>query len=240
MIRIIPDHWLSNVLGVPAACLKLSDEAFLSEEAAHSLRRSEYFQRGFIFVKTPTIAVDSVRALEELGFRLVDTGIRFSRPMVDLPEGEASHCRFATPEDMEAVMAVARESFVFSRFHLDPAIPNSVANEIKAQWAGNYFHGNRGDAMVVCEFKGNVVGFLQLVDLPQAIVIDLIAVAYAGRNQGLALGMINYAQKKLERRTCIQVGTQAANIPSLRLYAKAGFQIEGSEYIFHHHGEACR
>jgi hypothetical protein len=36
------------------------------------------------------------------------------------------------------VTAIAAQSFTVSRFHLDPQIPNLVANQIKAAWAKNF------------------------------------------------------------------------------------------------------
>jgi ribosomal protein S18 acetylase RimI-like enzyme len=45
-----------------------------------------------------------------------------------------------------------------------------------------------------------------------------------------------------QRPAAIVVGTQAANIPSVRLYESLGFRLRSSQYVLHHHGkgQACR
>jgi len=131
--------------------------------------------------------------------------------------------------------SLERNNFKYSRFHLDPAIEDRVSNEIKAQWARNYFRGDRGNQMVVSEKDGQVTGFLQLLYNADTLIIDLIAVSKENRNKNIASEMINFAENKLEGFTKIRVGTQAANIPSIGLYEKLGFSINYMKYVFHYH-----
>jgi ribosomal protein S18 acetylase RimI-like enzyme len=142
--------------------------------------------------------------------------------------------------DCAAVRKVAEASFRFSRFHLDPKIPNDVADRIKGDWAENYFRGARGDGMVVAELDGEVAGFLQLLWSGPKLVIDLIAVAPHAARRGLARGMISFAWTKGtgdERGpSSMLVGTQAVNIPSCRLYEGLGFRLSAASIVMHHHG----
>ena len=241
-MEVVRDPWLGAILGKPAACVRLPDNVVSSAEIVRALCEAGQREAGFAFAKTPTSSIMQMRALEEAGFRLVDTAMAFSRPRRAVLAQSCESIRFALPKDELAVRTIARDSFVFSRFHLDPLIPQDLAGEIKEQWAGNYFLGSRGDAMVVCESGGRVAGFLLLLFTREALVIDLIAVAPFGRRKGLARAMIEYAGQRLPAPPCIHVGTQAANIPSMRLYEKAGFSVTGSHYVFHRHAEdrGCR
>ncbi|MDA0266988.1 MAG: GNAT family N-acetyltransferase, partial [Cyanobacteria bacterium] len=158
-------------------------------------------------------------------------------PISSLSEETLKACRWATPEDEAEVTAIAAQSFTVSRFHLDPQIPNAIANQIKAAWARNFFIGQRGDWMVVAVVQGKVAGFLQLLQSQaNALILDLLAVDPNYRGQGLGRSMITYAAHHcLQSLRKIQVGTQVANIPALNLYKSLGFQVEQASYVLHLH-----
>ncbi len=76
---------------------------------------------------------------------------------------------------------IAGHAFRFTRFHLDNVIPLSLAHRIKRIWAGNYFSGGRGTALLVAEDGDGACGFLRVLERGDAAVIDLFAVAPRGR-----------------------------------------------------------
>jgi GNAT superfamily N-acetyltransferase len=142
------------------------------------------------------------------------------------------------------VEAIAGSAFRYSRFHLDPQIPKSLADKVKAVWAGNWFAGQRGDGMVVAEDAGQVAGFLQLLwSGEQCLVIDLVAVRPQSARKGLSRAMIGFAQANgtgdARRAAGMIVGTQAANVPSVRLYESLGFRLRQTKFVLHHHGAAA-
>jgi len=195
---------------------------------------------GFAYAKVDCADITSIKALEKVGFNLIDTNTQFDRtnmgpwPEVVLPNGY--NVRFAKSADAAAVEKVAATSFVYTRFHLDPMIPDKMANDIKSHWAGNFFTGTRGEWMVVLTFHGKVVGFLQLLSKNETIIIDLIAVDKTHQGKGLAAGMIEFAAKHCGEWGRMLAGTQLSNIPSTRAYEKRGFRMCGSSYVFHYHG----
>ena len=182
--------------------------------------------------------VAQVAFLTQRGFRLIDTNVQLTRRAAPIESGPAA-CRFATAVDEPAVRAIAAHAFSQTRFHLDPRIPNETANRIKEEWAGNFFAGRRGDWMVVAEHGGNVAGFLQaLRGDGDVLVIDLIAVSEAGRRRGLARSMIAHAATAcFGRDVAMRVGTQIANISSLAMYRRLGFELTSASYVLHRHAE---
>jgi ribosomal protein S18 acetylase RimI-like enzyme len=192
---------------------------------------------GFSYARVPTHDLRTSRLLEGRGFYVVDTGITLEAGEIPVRPGEDKNARLARADDHAAVVAIARCSIMYSRFHLDPEIPRGLADEIKAQWVGNYFRGQRGDYMVVAERAGEVAGFVQLLKAPgEVLVIDLIAVAEKHRGHGLAQQMIRCASSTCGRPRALRAGTQSANIGSLALYQKMGFRIVSTSYVLHHHG----
>jgi ribosomal protein S18 acetylase RimI-like enzyme len=207
------------------------------EEAASNALRTLTSTPGFAYTRVPTVDVSLAQIFEDAGFRIVDTSVTLEAETISGNPKPGSTVRMAHNADATAVEAIARTAFRFSRFHLDPRVPAILANEIKAQWAGNFFRGKRGDYMVVAEHASQVDGFLQLLaGHDGTLTIDLIAVAERHRGRGLASDMIRFAARNCGTPSRIRVGTQAANITSLRLYEHLGFRLTAASYVLHCHG----
>jgi ribosomal protein S18 acetylase RimI-like enzyme len=228
-----PDAWLSMVLDRPAWRV----EAGTAGQGLPMLldNRSQ-----FAFAKLSVAEVPSVWAFCAYGFRIVDVALTF-----DAAPACVGSCndqvRFADPGDLTAVKALAGSAFCYSRFHMDPLVPNSAADTIKMEWATNFFSGRRGDGMVVALVNDRVVGFLQLLWATlDCLVIDLIAVEPASQGRGIAKGMIEFAFRHgtgdEQKASTMKVGTQAANVPSIRLYESMGFRLCEAQYVLHYHG----
>ncbi|MDD1662940.1 MAG: GNAT family N-acetyltransferase, partial [Methanomicrobiales archaeon] len=141
------------------------------------------------------------------------------------------------------LLDIAGSCFVHSRFHADPLIPKAFADTVKQKWIANSLSGKRGEGVFVAETGGRPVGFLAVTAAGDAgdrvRVIDLIGVdrGFQGRGAGSSLvaSFINDSAGACDR---LRVGTQIANIPSLRLYEKFGFRIAGASYVLHAHVDA--
>jgi ribosomal protein S18 acetylase RimI-like enzyme len=212
------DAWLSAVLQKPA--FHLTGTGFSAPVGA-----------AFVDTKVPVEDVAALPTLQSRGFQVVDTNVQLARSAGTLKE-DVSCVRPAKPDDAAAVRALAGAAFVWDRFHRDPQIDSQAASRLKAEWAGNYFVGKRGDRMVVAEDQEGLCGFLQLITTEQDIVIDLIAVDARCRGKGVARSMIALAAKGGK---AMRVGTQIANLPSLALYEGLGFRVVGASYVLHLH-----
>lgn len=221
------DPWLSGVLDRP--CFTLADVPPADMTA--------FPADAFITAKRPADDVAGCAALTRLGFALVDTNLTFDGPMAapDAPDAPVN-TRPARADDKDAVTAIAQTAFRFSRFHLDPRIPDALADRTRAAWAANYFDGGRGDAMVVAvDEGGRPVGFLQWLFGAEALTIDLIAVAADARGRGLGAAMVA-AGCRDRPAPRLRVGTQAANTASARFYEGLGLRLCAASYVFHWHG----
>lgn len=229
------DIWLSRHIGRPALLLNIGKDA-----DDRKLRQRLSAEAVFATAKVPAENVAALRFLEEAGCRVVDVNMTYAINVEDLPGRAAGRARLARPEDRAGVEDVAGHAFRYTRFHLDNVIPLSLAHRIKRIWAGNYFAGGRGTALLVAEDAEGICGFLQVLERGDAAVIDLVAVAprAAGRGHGSALISVlaktSLTNGQLPRR--IIVGSQAANIPATRFYENQGFRLEAAAYVLHHHG----
>ena len=220
------DDWLAERIGKAAWRL---DPGGDSAEAA------KVSGPAFIDTRVPTADIARVAQLSEVGFRLIDTAVTFRHANPGGGTPGTAETAMAAAGDADDIARIAATNFRSDRFHADPAIDDTAADRIKADWARNFFAGARGDWMVVARADGRVAGFLQLLDRDDAVVIDLIAVDAAARNQGLARAMIGFAARSCRPGAPMRVGTQLTNLASIRLYQSLGFELESSEHVMHRH-----
>jgi len=225
------DKWLSEIMNKNVFSMNI-DLAMLCSESF--VKKSLPKTNSFIFCKVPVSKIGSSIFLEKLGFYIVDTQIQMNKKSKAYKKN-IKQTRFVSNDDRVRVVEIAKNNFVFSRFHLDPSIDNSMANLIKEKWVDNYFNGLRGDYLIVKDLDSLVIGFLLIIKKGKDFIIDLIAVDSNYQKLGGGSDMILCLESLFDQEATIIVGTQAANIPSICLYQKHGFRINNSSYIFHYH-----
>jgi len=250
------DVWLSEQLGYDAFRVVVESRSDTAGEETttgvdpdlHFLAtcfpaRAAKTQPAFYYAKTPTTHVATVTALTTLGFRVVDVNITLSCA----PQMIANHAcppslaiREAVAQDGAAILGIAASSFRYSRFHLDPMIPPARADAIKRAWAQSYLERQRGEQLLVAFAGGHPIGFLAVLETKMrgqnARVIDLIGVDQTRQRCGIGKALVGaFLVECTKRRTLALVGTQAANLPSLRLYEAMGFRVCETTYVLHAH-----
>lgn len=226
------DAWLSNIFGqdvyhVRLACGEGGEEPMVVPP-------------GFAYAKVPVSEVALASRLAQAGFRVVDAALTFERqPSPSLPVTHtATAIDVGSEGPPEALLRMAETAFSYSRFHLDPEVPNRIADAVKRAWVQSYHDGKRGERLLVARREGQPVGFLADLALTEGEarvrVIDLLGVDRALRRCGVGRSLVNHFIRTAAADR-LRVGTQAANVPSVRLYEEAGFRLAGAQYVFHGH-----
>ena len=234
----LKDEWLSEQIDKNVYQLKVID--LLEDDFSQDwkeFRKNHIKENYFVFSKISTNSVNIWQCVEKVNFKLIDANVKFElhgNISSDSKYQKDIDICFAEKKHQEATGKIARDNFIYSRFHLDPLIDNDIASKIKQNWVKNYFFGKRGDVMVLALLNNEPVGFLQLIIKNKELFIDLIGVQKIAQGKGIASSMIQFASKNIEQ-SCIKVGTQIGNIPSIKLYQKLGFVLTGSDYVFHYH-----
>jgi len=239
---ITPDVWLSDIFTYPVFRLDVQTAPVeLGNEVSKFL--AEY-KRAMCYVKFPVRDVALTRSLVRDGFYPVDVNVTFEFRS-DVPSSAITSSSITISYDQEwypEALRIAGECFQYSRFHLDPLIPKSIADLIKQQWVQNYIEKKRGDVLMIARKEDVVVGFLAAALIQEEnrhnAVIELVGVDRSSQGQGAGKALVGEFIS-LYKAKChsLQVGTQAANIPSMRLYERMGFSIIDSKYVMHrHHG----
>jgi GNAT superfamily N-acetyltransferase len=241
-LDIHPDTWLSAIFRYPAYRVSPTLGNGRSTEPVN-LAGLAQSPDAFFFAKIPTQDVSSVEGLGQFGFRVVDVNVTFDRPSSpssNIDQIDSIKVVDATPVHHPAILDIAASAFVYSRFHLDPHVPNPVANTIKRAWIENYCLGKRGDSLLVALVDGRPAGFAAAlashVHGKNMRVIDLIGVANEFQGRGIGKGLVaSFIDRYAGHCDGLRVGTQAANIPSMRLYEQSGFRISETVYVMHAH-----
>ncbi len=159
----------------------------------------------------------------QAGFNVVDMGVTLthSGEFVDMRPADGVTIEDAGEGSESNVADLAARCFSYSRFHADRRIGAELADTVKREWARNACRG-RAAAVYVARRAGDVVGFLAVLKREgqsgSEAVIDLIGVdpEHQGKDIGRALSL-RFVNEWRERVDRLRVGTQAANIPALRL-----------------------
>lgn len=240
---LAPDHWLAAVSGMGCFALdasrgRLADDAVVGSLRAQ-LEAASSDNAAFAYARIPVEGVALAARLGRAGFRLIDTSVRFSHDGSAAPSGNGA-VRVGTLQDRARIVAIASTCFRLSRFHLDPLFPPRLADRIKGAWMESYFDGKRGSEVLVADAGPGPAGFLAV--LPRTgvqnseAVIDLIGVDPTHQHKGLGAAMVaEFIARWRTRVSCLSVGTQIANLPSIRLYEQYGFRLSGSAYVLHAH-----
>jgi dTDP-4-amino-4,6-dideoxy-D-galactose acyltransferase len=211
------DDWLSGVLGFEAWTVAAPDDAV----------------RALVTLRVPADDAGAVGAAEALGFAVVDVNVTLERAGSDGIDEGAVAVAPATPEQAAELVDVAGKCFRFSRFHLDPRIPREAVDAVTREWVRSYVERRRGIELLAAGTEG----FLAVLEADDgARVIDLVGVAPAAQGRGVGESLVAAFVRRhgIDERT-LRVGTQVANVPSLRLYEKLGFRIVAASYVLHRH-----
>ena len=239
-MRIKSDDWLGEVIGRSA--FRVDVEA-TDTDARALVEHAALQRRAFYFSKVDARNVAGVRLLSSAGAFVADVNVVFERlrpSQAKSPQGVTVHPIEASEAD--AILAVTGSAFQFSRFHLDPLFSDETANKIKREWVRSYVEKRRGDTLFAALVDGKPVGFLAALVAEshgrKLAVIDLIAVDKQTQRRGAGVALIEaFAAHYRGRVDALQVGTQVANLPSVRFYEGLGFALVQSQDVMHLHVE---
>ena len=245
-MRVSEDRWLSEIFEYSVFKIE-SDPAVDTTQASQLVSNHASEQPvAMYYAKIATDQIELVRQLGKAGLYVVDVNMTFGLvdnkgpAHVSSPRYPLWSISEINADQHEAVLAIAGSCFRYSRFHLDPLVPRKIANRIKHDWILNYVRGQRGEKLFVASANGKLAGFLAVIATESGEksgrTIDLVGVdkTFQGQGAGQALGefFIDYYRDRCDFLT---VGTQGANVPSIRLYQKLGFSLIKSEYVMHMH-----
>ncbi len=247
-VEMREDRWLSAIFGHPVFKIEVppvANDAIPLEWGERIRRHARRQSAAMYYAKVGTDQVEAVRRLASAGLYVVDVNVTFG--LATRPPGPVERRALwngvideISPDQQEDVLEIAATCFRYSRFHLDPAISPTIANRIKREWIRSYIAKERGEALFAASVDGRVVGFLAVLASEQGgqriRTIDLIGVESSGQDRGVGRALIEFfINRYTPECDWLRVGTQVANVPSIRLYSRCGFSFVTSAYVMHMH-----
>jgi GNAT superfamily N-acetyltransferase len=219
-----PDEWLSEVLGFAVYATDGSGEVPGDDG------------RSLTYAKIDVADTEAVARLTSQGFAVVDVNLTFAHSGDRSAVSSGVMVGPAEAEHAEALVDIAGRCFRFSRFHLDPFLAGELADRIKREWIRSYVDGRRGVELLAAVDGGTPVGFLAVLESGNARIVDLVGVAPEAQRHGAGHALVSaFVDRHSARGRELRVGTQAANVPSIRLYEGLGFSLVAAAYVLHLH-----
>ncbi|HYS52298.1 MAG TPA: hypothetical protein VER58_00875 [Thermoanaerobaculia bacterium] len=201
-----------------------------------------------LICKVYTDDMTAIPALENNGFRLMETGLNYVFDCKQaLPAGrqcgEALVIRRADARDETALAVAARLAFShhFGRFHSDPRIDPDEATAIYEEWIRSSCRGY-ADAVFLAERGGEIAGFsvwknpsaVELSAGIRAAHYSIGAVVPQFQGKGLFQALTLEGMRMYHAGTSLIEGpTNLKNLGVQRGYQKLGWQLRDSYYSFH-------
>jgi RimJ/RimL family protein N-acetyltransferase len=236
--------WDSEQFGIPAGrveSLDASGSYAQARAAKRELLASVLDQCRAAGIRHLSARVDSgnlttIHALEEAGFELIDGIQTFVLTLNGNHPSAPPRTRLFEPKDLPEVLEIGRTAFIFDRFHADPTLPSTVADQVNASWTRSCCLGTAADAVVVAEEDGRIASYVTCRADRRAGngIIILVATAAWARGRGAARRASSAALHWFAEQGLgtVEVGTQLRNIPAARLYESLGFRLTRTSLTF--------
>lgn len=244
-MKINRDSWLSEIFDY--SVFRVIFEEMPEDEESLRVGLRKHFDsqvRALYFARIGTSQIALIQKLCVTGFYVVDDNVALAMRISDMPQFPSGAVIIESDElnseQQDELLEIATSCFRYSRFHLDPQVPDVIANEIKRRWIENYVYKKRGEKLFVALQRGRPAGFLAAMTVERQSrphgVIDMIGIGPKLQGHGFGIALVKHFVNHYRGITdSVLVGTQAANIPSLRFYAKCGFLPVETSYVLHAH-----
>lgn len=246
----------SRNLGLDAFEVKSEDIIDISESAkltAAIQREIGEYGKVFISARIPKDEFRAAMLLQQAGFYFVEMTIspyakllksralsRFiEAPTEFVPKKYQSHELIVNPINKtelslkQRIQAIAQESFIDDRFHIDPNCPDAIADQRFAYWVDDLYRDS-ATVFYALNYDGELSGFLCRKD--EHLILAGFSEAHRNRGFGDFLWlsvMANMLDNGLKRA---HTHISANNISVLNLYARLGYQFKFPEITFHYWG----
>jgi GNAT superfamily N-acetyltransferase len=185
----------------------------------------------------------TIHLAEEYHFHLVEVRLTYERSLKEWnPEtrpkaGEGISTRPAHPEDLPALLEIAQNSYVDSRYYFDERFSETQWQAYYRTWVKKSFTGG-AELAIVAELNGQVVGYITgLVskERPGEGQYELTGVRPEARRSGVGQelfrsGLDWYVQAGVGY---VWLMTQGRNVPTQRMIQRDGFITRACHLYYH-------
>lgn len=249
LIYWTPLEWDSRILEVPAGRLEpLVSKGSYGERRTVNRELLTFAVNGcrragirHLTVRAAAEDLCAIHSLQEAGFELIDGIQTFGMPIGDERLAKVTSPGITIglfePWQLAGIRKLARTAYRLDRFHADPELDHSKADQLHEEWVVNSCIGTAADAVFVASRDQQVLGFVtvkldsELLKWTTVKLATIVLVAIAEEARGAGVGKaITVEALNWMRQKGVQfarVGTQLSNVTAGRLYENSGFRLTG-------------
>jgi ribosomal protein S18 acetylase RimI-like enzyme len=219
---VLPRAWDSTFFGVRVVEAHLRDNP-LNEVVAEAARREA--ECLYLFIDAGDL--ESIERAVRNGAQLVDLRVELAGRLRSETDHSEPPTRRATRADREALLPLARELALESRFARDARMPDHRVREMYEIWLDRCLDEG---AVAVPAARG--AGFVGTRRDGDVACVELVYVDAASRGKGLGRTLIREAVAAVAASE-VSVVTQTGNVAAQRLYQSLGLRSRGTTAVLH-------
>lgn len=215
-------------MGIPTAKITSISPQILAEAKQAGIK--------LIYFVAPESDANQIKLARELGGVLVDYKITYLLNLKHISVSQDPEIKsYADKIPSDALINLAYESGLYSRFRADPALTEQQFKLIYKAWITNSVNHSVADDVLVISENNELLGMVTVGKKNNRGDIGLLAVSESARGKNIGTRLVRAAQYYFIQKgfTQSQVVTQQTNIPACKLYEKCGYHIEKTECFFH-------
>lgn len=232
--------WDSDIFGFPVAQIsqiRVEDPVGARADLASFLAWMDQEAVRLASCRLPHDSLRESMLLEDAGFHFVEMVLH--PHLADLQaypcESQGLDVSLATTNDLPAIEAMAADAFGYERFHADPRLDRTLANQRYRVWVHNSLGHKKQRLYKICDGP-NIVAFFVTESRPDGVCywhLTAIAPAFQGRGYGKRVWREMLALHQRQGMRQVATTIAARNTPVLNLYASLGFRFQPPETTLH-------
>ncbi|HEV2614862.1 MAG TPA: GNAT family N-acetyltransferase [Gammaproteobacteria bacterium] len=220
--------WDTEQLGIPTAKITSITSDILANAKQAGIK--------LLYFIVPESDVAQIKRAKEFGGILVDNKITYLISLKNIAiQPDPDIKSYADKIPSEALIALAYESGLYSRFRADPNLTEQQFKIIYKTWMTNSVNHSIADDVLTLSENDQLLGMVTVGEKNGRGDIGLLAVSELARGKNIGTRLVKAAQYYFIQKNYSQsqVVTQQTNIPACKLYEKCGYHVEKTECFFH-------
>jgi len=241
-IAVIP--WDTETFGFGVSSLRpFSDGCQREEMALVEKTLKAYSKDKQVLLITASIPIEEKAIfflLQRAGFRFIDLSLSIRYENLEFfseqkPSGLSLNP--ATSEETGILIETAGVSFQHGRYHLDPMVPNSLADQRYRDWLSRCCNLDNPQQVLTLKFHDTICGFSVVECTGSEGYMHLHAIDSKWRGKKLGQSMIIQSLRYLHNSGAKIVGTKisASNLKALNLHSQMDGRFVKVDRLLHWH-----
>lgn len=242
--KIASIPWDTETFNFGVSALGPSYDEYQSDDTAFLVKALNAYskdrQTRLIIASIPAMQVETSYLLQRAGFYLIDTAISVRYENLHALSKKDSRRLSLAPvvhSEMGLLVDMAAASFRHGRYHLDPCLPNALADQRYKDWLSRCLIPDNPQQVLSVKIDGTVCGFSVVEYKGSEGYLHLHAIDSRWQGKKLGHEMIIQSLRYLSNLGAISIGTKisASNLKAINMHSRLNGRFIAIERLLHWH-----